>query len=218
MISLPRLALFCLLPPLILTPIGHFTFDLPTVHYTKYHLDRTVVNAFALTDNWDDYLIIACCLTALALRLLKKPAPHVWAALLPPFAALAAGIQVHLLKSLFGRYRPKMFFNEELYGFTFFAPLGESNLAAFPSGHTCSILALTTALSILKPRLRLPLFLIGCLIASARVIVAAHYPTDVIAGISLGIWSAYLTQHLLRHRLYATSQPEIIIETQREAA
>jgi undecaprenyl-diphosphatase len=111
-----------------------------------------------------------------------------------------------------------MFFNEELYGFTFFAPLGESNLAAFPSGHTCSILALTTALGILKPPLRLPLLLIGCLIASARVIVAAHYPTDVIAGISLGIWSAHLTHRLLRNRLQSTAQPEIIIKTQREAA
>jgi len=218
MISLPRLALFCILPPLILTPIGHLTFDLPTVHHTKYHLDRTLVNAFALTDNWDDYLIITCCLTALALRLLKKPAPHIWAALFPPLAALAAGLQVHLLKSLFGRYRPKMFFNEELYGFTFFAPIGESNLAAFPSGHTCSILALTTALSLLQPRYRLPLFLIGCLIASARVIVAAHYPTDVIAGISLGIWSAHLTRRLLLTRLQTTAQPNLIPETRKEAA
>ena len=40
------------------------------------------------------------------------------------------------------------------------------------------------------PRLR-PLFLLGALtIGVSRVIVGAHYPSDVAAGLLLGLWTA----------------------------
>ena len=43
------------------------------------------------------------------------------------------------------------------------------------------------------PRLR-PLFLVGALtIGVSRVIVGAHYPSDVAAGLLLGLWTAIAT-------------------------
>ena len=45
----------------------------------------------------------------------------------------------------------------------------------------------------LAPRLR-PLFLLGALtIGISRVIVGAHYPSDVAAGLLLGLWTAVAT-------------------------
>lgn len=40
------------------------------------------------------------------------------------------------------------------------------------------------------PSLRAPLVIAGIWIGLARVIVGAHYPSDVIAGLALGSWFA----------------------------
>ena len=45
-------------------------------------------------------------------------------------------------------------------------------------------------LSYFAPRLRLPLFLVASLVAVSRLMVGAHYPSDVLAGIVFGVGTA----------------------------
>ena len=50
------------------------------------------------------------------------------------------------------------------------------------------------------PRLRFALLALAALIAASRVIVGAHYPSDVIAGVAIGWLSAVLVRRAFAAR------------------
>lgn len=58
---------------------------------------------------------------------------------------------------------------------------------SFPSGHTLSSFAASEMLSINYPQYRFIFTVIAFLIALSRIYLYVHYPTDIIAGIILGI-------------------------------
>lgn len=89
------------------------------------------------------------------------------------------------LKWFFGRYRPVMFFEQGLYGFSWFADKGKMH--SFPSGHNMRIFSLMTALSFVWPKARIPLIGLACIVGASRVLVTRHYPSDVVAGAFVGI-------------------------------
>lgn len=106
-------------------------------------------------------------------------------------------------KLLFGRPRPK--FNEpsllgpwgtfDLGGKTgvrhaweFWAGIS-SDLWSMPSSHTAFAAALAVFLAAAYPRLRGPVALSVAVVAIARVLLGAHYPSDVLVGAAIG-WSA----------------------------
>ena len=95
------------------------------------------------------------------------------------------------VKYLFGRYRPIMLFEQDLYGFHFFSGTWELN--STPSGHTIRAFSILTALSLVFRRFA-PLFIsIAVLIGISRILVTAHYPSDVIFGAFIGIFTALWT-------------------------
>jgi len=104
----------------------------------------------------------------------------------------SAGILTNILKPLFGRARPKLLFLEDIYGFR---PLTfDSNWNAMPSGHATTIVAVAVTLSVLFPRARIPLAVGAIIIAFSRVMVNAHYLSDVLAGTAIGwLVTAFLT-------------------------
>ncbi len=103
------------------------------------------------------------------------------------FASIAvSGLLVDILKVVFGRFRPIVFYNTGKYGFTFFK-LSPASMLSFPSGHTNTIFAFMTALYLLVPRYRFFYFTIAVLVAASRVIIGAHFLSDVVAGAYLGI-------------------------------
>ena len=100
-------------------------------------------------------------------------------------AIVVTGLITQAFKHLIGRARPEMF---EQLGPYHFNPLEFSYLyASMPSGHTTSIFALATSVSILLPPLRIPLLLFAGISGLSRTYVGAHYLSDVIAGATLGI-------------------------------
>jgi membrane-associated phospholipid phosphatase len=66
--------------------------------------------------------------------------------------------------------------------------------ASFPSGHATTAFAALVAFGLLFPRVRLVLWLYALLIGASRVIVSAHYPSDVIAGAAFGAFGALLVR------------------------
>jgi membrane-associated phospholipid phosphatase len=66
--------------------------------------------------------------------------------------------------------------------------------ASFPSGHATTAFAALVAFGLVFPRSRPVLWLYALLVAASRVIVSAHYPSDVIAGAAFGAFGALLVR------------------------
>ncbi|MGD9739438.1 MAG: phosphatase PAP2 family protein [Bauldia sp.] len=128
---------------------------------------------------------------------------------LTTYAFLAVGlggIAVNLLKIVFGRARPHLFDEAGVRAFDFWAA-GYDN-ASFPSGHATTAGSLIVVGWFLFPRLRPLVVLFGLAIAGSRVVVGAHYPSDVAAGLVVGGTVAYLVARLFaRHGLGFTAHP-----------
>ena len=89
------------------------------------------------------------------------------------------------LKQLAGRARPKHF---ETLGYDFFDPLRfESSFTSFPSGHSVTIAALATVLALRFPKFVSGWVILAIAIGISRVMVGAHYPSDVILGLTIGL-------------------------------
>ncbi|MBD9374599.1 phosphatase PAP2 family protein [Rhizobium sp. ARZ01] len=105
-----------------------------------------------------------------------------------------ASALVNLLKGLVGRARPELF--AELGAYSLSPWTGNNLFQSFPSGHSAAVGSFFGAFAMLAPRFR-PLFLAGALlIGVSRVIVGAHYPSDVAAGLLVGLWCAVMTAFL----------------------
>lgn len=65
---------------------------------------------------------------------------------------------------------------------------------SFPSAHTASCFAITTALFIMgETTLAVPALIISLLVGYSRVYLYVHYPSDIIAGIITGMLAAYIS-------------------------
>jgi len=93
------------------------------------------------------------------------------------------------LKFLLARYRPVMLFEQNLYGLHFLS--AEWALNSTPSGHTLRAFSILTALSMLYRRFTGIFIVIAVVIGISRVIVTAHYPSDVVFGAFIGIFTAF---------------------------
>lgn len=97
----------------------------------------------------------------------------------------AAGVANTLIKVCCGRARPSMWKKEGVYGFHGFSI--DSHYGSFPSGHSNTAAAVAVALAILSPRWRWLFLVFALLVATSRVILGAHYLSDVIVGLCTGV-------------------------------
>jgi undecaprenyl-diphosphatase len=87
---------------------------------------------------------------------------------------------VQFIKPVFGRPRPHLRVPDQLDWFN-------AQWDSFPSGHSMHWAALVGALWMLSPRLAAWVAPLAVTVMAARILVPRHYPTDVLAGATLGL-------------------------------
>jgi membrane-associated phospholipid phosphatase len=102
-----------------------------------------------------------------------------------------------IVKRLIGRARPLRIENADIHFAPFFASL--------PSGHSTTAFAGAVALGALFPRARVALWTYAVIIALSRVVLTAHFPSDVLAGAVVGGCGALLVRRWFATRRLAFS-------------
>jgi undecaprenyl-diphosphatase len=96
----------------------------------------------------------------------------------------AASALPHLLKHVFARERPD---RTVARGRRRGIPRSGNAWDSFPSGHAMHLGAIAGPLARLAPRLRPAVWPALISLAASRVLLLAHYPSDVAAGLGIGV-------------------------------
>ena len=142
--------------------------------------------------DWQGHFAAGLILVAVAWLRRSKRWLRVFLAML--IACALAGIVARVGKIAIGRPRPSTSTEQTWNG-----PSLHSKFNAFPSGHTASSTAFfVTFLIAAGWRVGTPFLFIPLLIASSRMVVAAHYLSDVIGGFAVGIIAALFVAERLQ--------------------
>lgn len=163
---------------------------------------------FFITDyGLSDWVLIPSLVLMILLRLAMFPMRGVWRkatgelAMISTFIFVGVGIPgllTNLLKRLVGRGRPSEF--EAAGAFSFQNLFNDWTFQSFPSGHSATAVAMAFVIGFMCPPLFPILLVVGLVVALSRVPVGMHYPTDVFAGILVGMLGAYLVRNFFARR------------------
>jgi len=164
--------------------MSYFSLDLTLFEWLYPHRrDPSLYPVELLTDLGKSTWYIIVSLLLFVYWIDKKPA---WsdAALLLLSSTIISGILVNIVKVIFGRARPQLYADDQLYGF--FWGKVDVLYRSFPSGHATTAMAVWVAFALIFPRYRLWLIIVGILISLSRVVLTQHYLSDVLIGGWLG--------------------------------
>ena len=191
--------------------IAHYFIE----HATTY---KTLGKELSIAGKSQWYFIIAIT-GAIYFHFVKKNRLYRERFLFLLYANLFSGISSVLLKSLFGRARPRMLDTDGMnYGFSLFNDFSSNSLeqitmhynhlahsfssyTSFPSGHTTTTFTIFTYLTLLFPKYIYLWLTLATLVAGGRVIATAHYLSDVVAGAALGIVATLYIYKKMKYKL-----------------
>lgn len=102
-------------------------------------------------------------------------------------ALLLSHLQVLLIKKLYPRKRPYITLKQAK---VLNNPLKDHS---FPSGHTTAVFSVITPVIVFFPILALLLIPAGITVGLSRIYLGLHYPSDVLAGMVLGVSAGILS-------------------------
>jgi len=140
-----------------------------------------------------EYILIFCLLLFL-LKNFKKN----WPMIIQAFGAaiLARLVIVNFIRWLWQRPRPFVENNVNLL-------LSHSG-TSFPSGHAAFYFAISTVVYLHNKKAGIGFFFASFLISISRVFCGIHWPSDILAGAVIGIFSAFLII-LFSRKFFSTS-------------
>ena len=115
------------------------------------------------------------------------------------FLAIAVpGLSVTVVKGFIGRMRPS-----DLGPFTYSPWSWQHKYASLPSGHSAAAFAAAIAVGVALARLRVPIWIFAAMIAVSRVVIQAHFVSDVVAAAFVGGFGAILVRNWFASRRLA---------------
>jgi undecaprenyl-diphosphatase len=173
------------------TPLHHIAAGLP---------QWVVDDAFVVTDfGLSGWILVPVGVPLVLMTLLASPALDqmsravlAMVAVRLGFVFVAVGLPglvSTIVKRWIGRVRPS-----DAGPFAYEPFSWRPEYASFPSGHSTTAFAALVAIGVIFPRLRPVLWVYALAIAASRVMVSAHYSSDVIAGAAFGAFGAVLVR------------------------
>jgi membrane-associated phospholipid phosphatase len=160
--------------------------DIAIANFIATHTDPLAEEvAGAMTWGADEHIL--CGLTAAwwlytrnQNRPIRRMADHI------ALTTLVASALPHLLKLVFDQQRPDRL---TVRGHAHGVPFSGKRYDAFPSGHAVHVGALASAASRLPRRQRNIAWLVGAGLVATRIILLAHWTSDVLAGLAIGAFT-----------------------------
>jgi membrane-associated phospholipid phosphatase len=147
-------------------------------------------SAEVLTWGADEHLLIAAATVGwLLTRRSEEPLRRLSTHFL--VCSLSSAVLPHVLKAFIEQQRPD---RRTVSGHWRGVPLSGKSEDAFPSGHALHVGALASAATLLPLKKRNWAWAVGALLVGTRVLLLAHWFTDVLAGLGLGV----LLERLMR--------------------
>ena len=180
-----------------------FLLDQATANWINTHSSpelKQMMRMVSRVGDWPAHAIAGAMGIAIAFAAGSKAWMKIFLAML--LALAIAGVTTRAIKIATGRARPSVKTEARWNG-----PQLSSKYHAFPSGHTASSTAFFVALFLARKKIGAPLLLIPILIALSRMIVGAHYLSDVTFAAIIGVICAFLAVSWLSidHRRSAIS-------------
>ncbi len=116
---------------------------------------------------------------------LVKKGKKMYAFSLLVLTGISSWLLAHFLKFIFHIQRP--FIQNNI------VPLFHESGYSFPSEHTAVLTALAFAIYSINKRLGIICFIFMFIVALSRIIIGVHYPIDILGGIIVGLFTAYLS-------------------------
>ncbi len=222
MIFSKKQLLFFVLSLTVLIFISYFFIDKVVAHYFLQHIKTyEPLGDFISIFGESHWYIGGAVIGYVFFKFYKKNIIYANRFLFLLYINLFSGIISLFLKQLFGRIRPwGLKENGDGYGFLLFQNFdmgfiekmkyhfltivdAPTTYTSFPSGHTTTVFAFFTYLSIFFPKY-IYIWLSGALVlASSRLLANDHFISDILAGIVVGTLSTLFIYSKMKGKLYA---------------
>ncbi len=154
---------------------------------------------------WALLMVIGFCVVALSYFRKGRLKPWARDMFYACTSILAATVICNVIKIILGRARPILLFQDNIYGFHFFA--STDLMHSMPSGHATTAFLLATVLVKLYRRQAFILYAIATYFLITRVVLTYHYVSDVVLGAYLGVIVALIVHFIFNrysHKLMAS--------------
>jgi undecaprenyl-diphosphatase len=179
--------------------VAAFFLDHATAAWISAHSSpelKRIMQTVSKVGDWPAHFIAGLIGIAIAFVARSKTWMRIFLAML--IAMALAGLTGRTVKFATGRARPSVKTEAHWNG-----PRLSSKYHAFPSGHVAASTAFFATLFLARKKIGAPFLLIPLLIALSRIVVGAHYLSDVTFAAVLGILCA-----LLAARLFSIRNPQ----------
>jgi membrane-associated phospholipid phosphatase len=180
----PLSKLSCVIGPMALISVRPTDLDKAIARGIAQRTDVPIERAArVLTWGADEHLLIAAAtvgwlLTRKSEEPIRRLSTHVLV------CSLSTAVLPHILKAFIDQERPD---RRTIRGHWRGIPFSGKSEDAFPSGHALHVGALVSAATLLPRKMRNLVWATGVLLVATRVVLLAHWLSDVLAGLGLGV-------------------------------